>query len=330
MKQPTQISIAISGIAILLYSTILAILPFNLYTANSITFINGTNTNNSISNSNAFNHTKLKVVASFFPIYEFVKSVGRNRVDASVFIPVGSEPHDFDPTIQQIQNANSADMLAYNGAGMEATWINKLSPKFVVDTSNGINLLVANGLDIHAPTDPHIWLDPILAIQQVENIRDGLIKVDPKYAVYYNQNAEKFIGQLKALDASIRSQLSSSNCEKRDFVAFHQAFGYFAKRYGLNQHSIHEGLTPEGEILPQRLVQVVQLAHNLGIHIIYSEDLIDPRSSQAIAQEIPNGKVIVLSPIEGINKQEQQDGIGYRDKMNQDTSSLKVGLQCKK
>ena len=132
MKQPTQISIAISGIAILLYSTILAILPFNLYSANSITFINGTNTNNSISNSNAFNHTKLKVVASFFPIYEFVKSVGRDRVDASVFIPVGSEPHDFDPTIQQIQNANSADMLAYNGAGMEATWINKLSPKFVV------------------------------------------------------------------------------------------------------------------------------------------------------------------------------------------------------
>ncbi|MFL6356292.1 MAG: metal ABC transporter solute-binding protein, Zn/Mn family, partial [Nitrososphaeraceae archaeon] len=65
-------------------------------------------------------------------------------------------------------------------------------------------------------------------------------------------------------------------------------FGYFAKEYGLNQHSVHEGLTPEGEILPQRLMEIVQMAKNLGINIIYSEDLIDPRSSQAIADEIPN------------------------------------------
>jgi zinc transport system substrate-binding protein len=68
----------------------------------------------------------------------------------------------------------------------------------------------------------------------------------------------------------------------------------------LKQHSI-QGLTPEGEILPQRLVEVVQLANRIGINVIYSEDLIDPRSAQAIADEIPNGKVMVLSPIEGIN-----------------------------
>ena len=168
-----------------------------------------------------------------------------------------------------------------------------------------------------------------MAIQQVENIRDGLSKVDPNNAAYYDQNAQNFIGQLKSLDTSIRGNLISSNCAKRDFIAFHNAFSYFAKQYGLNQHSI-EGLTPEGEVLPQRLVQVVQLAKNLGINIIYSEDLVDPRSSQAIADEIPNGKVMALSPIEGINKQEQQQGIGYLQKMYQDLSALKEGLQCKK
>jgi zinc transport system substrate-binding protein len=193
-----------------------------------------------------------------------------------------------------------------------------------------LNLLASNDPEIHAPTDPHIWLDPILAIHQVENIRDGLSKVDPGNAAYYDQNAQKFIGQLKSLNTSIRGNLSSSNCAKKDFIAFHNAFGYFAKEYGLNQHSIHEGLTAEGEILPQRLVQVVQLAKNLGINIIYSEDLIDPRSSQVIADEIPNGKVMVLSPIEGINKQEQQQGIGYLEKMYQDLAALKEGLQCRK
>ena len=140
---------------------------------------------------------------------------------------------------------------------MEKTWISKVNPKFAVDTSKGLNLLATNDDEIHGLSDPHIWLDPILAIHQVENIGDGLSKVDPTDAVYYYQNAQKFIGQLKSLDSSIRGNLSGSNCAKRDFIAFHNAFGYFAKEYGLNQHSI-KGLTPEGEILPQRLGQVVQ------------------------------------------------------------------------
>ena len=308
------------------------LLPSLLLVSNPGIGFSTTNTNSSYATSTAatsnINISKIKVVASFYPIYEFVKKVGGDKVVESVLVPIGTEPHDFDPTIQQIQSIESASILVYNGAGMEATWINKVNPKFAIDTSNGMLLLTGNDRQIHAPTDPHIWLDPILAIQQVENIRNGLSKVDPGNAAYYDQNAQKFIGQLKSLDTSIRGNLSSSNCAKRDFITFHNAFSYFAKEYSLNQHSI-QGLTPEGEVLPQRLVQIVQLAKNLGINIIYSEDLIDPRSSQVIANEIPNGKVMVLSPIEGINKQEQQKGVGYLEKMYENLAALKEGLQCK-
>jgi zinc transport system substrate-binding protein len=313
----------------------LLLLTILLVSDSSIASSTNTNTNTTSNDSSTFAGTskvstpKLKVVASFFPVYEFVRKVGGDKVDVSVLVPLGAEPHDFDPTIQQIQDVESAAILVYNGVGMEAIWINKVNPKLAVDTSKGLNLLASRDPEIHAPADPHIWLDPILAIHQVENIRDGLSKVDPNNSVYYDQNAQKFIGQLKSLDASIKYNLSGSNCVKRDFIAFHNAFSYFAKQYGLNQHSI-KGLTPEGEILPQRLVEVVQLAKHLGINIIYSEDLINPRSSQAIADEIPNGKVMVLSPIEGINKQEQQQGIGYLEKMYQDLSALKEGLRCKK
>jgi zinc transport system substrate-binding protein len=308
-------------------------LLLSLLLVSSLGIGSSTNTNSYATSTAATpntNTSKIKVVASFFPVYEFVKKVGGDKVVASVLVPIGEEPHDFDPTIQQIQSIESSAVLIYNGAGMEATWINKVNPKFAIDTSKGIHLLTGNDLQIHAPIDPHIWLDPVLAIQQIENIRDGLSKVDPVNAAYYDQNAQKFIGQLKSLDTSIRGNLSSSNCAKRDFIAFHNAFSYFAKEYGLNQHSVHEGLTPEGEILPQRLVKVVQLAKNLGINIIYSEDLIDPRSSQTIADEIPNGKVMILSPIEGINKQEQQKGVGYLEKMYENLAALKEGLQCKK
>src|SRR5919198_2337991 len=273
---------------------------------------------------------KIKVVASFFPIYQFVKAVGGDRIDASVLIPIGAEPHDFDPTIQEIQKANSANLLVYNGASMEEPWIHNLTPQNAIDTSKGIKLL-ANPSDpqIKGPNDPHIWLDPVLAIHQVQNIRDGLDKVDPKNTAYYNQNAQNFIEQLNKLDTAFRGNLSSSNCAKRDFIPFHLAFGYFASRYGLTAHPIHEGLTANGEVLPQKLVEVVNIAKNLGLKVIYSEDLIDPRSSQAIAEQIPGAKVVVLSPIEGINATEQKAGIGYLVKMYQDLAALKVGLQCK-
>ena len=314
------------------FSVGLVLITTLLISSSGVTFSTNTNSSKHPASSviSKLITPKLKVVASFFPIYEFVKKVGGDKVDPSVLVPIGAEPHDFDPTIQQIQAVESAAILVYNGAGMEATWISKVNPKFEVDTSKGLNLLANNDPEIHARTDPHIWLNPILAIHQVQNIRDGLDKVDPTNAAYYNQNAQTFIGQLNKLDAAFKGNLSSSNCAKRDFISFHQAFGYFAPRYGLTNHPIHEGLTPNGEVLPQKLIETVNLAKNLGLKVIYSEDLVDPRSAQAIAEEIPGAKVMVLSPDEGIKSQEKQQGIGYLEKMYQDLSALKEGLQCKK
>jgi zinc transport system substrate-binding protein len=96
-----------------------------------------------------------------------------------------------------------------------------------------------------------------------------------------------------------------SDCELKDFIAFHQAFQYFADRYDLTQHTIHEG-APESEILPQQIIKIIQLAKDLNIDTIYSEELADPRLSQTLASEIPNGKVLLLSPIEGISQEEQK------------------------
>jgi zinc transport system substrate-binding protein len=281
--------------------------------------------NNLTMSSTDLNQSRIKVVASFYPVYEFVKNVGGNKVDVSTLIPIGVEPHDFEPTIQQIQNAESADLVVYNGAGLEK-WIDKIDSKFKVDASQGLNFVKDNDSEGAGSYDPHVWLDPVLAKKQVENIRDALIKADPANSVYYQSNADKFIAELNNLDNKIKTELTT--CDKKDFIAFHNAFTYFASRYGLNQHSIL-GITPEGEILPQRLQEIIELAKDLGLNIVYSEDLVDPRSAEVIAQEIPNGKVLILSPIEGINATEQKAGIGYLDKMNEDIDNLKIGLQCR-
>ena len=327
-------------IEIVIVVTVTAILS-SVFAINT-TIIHATNdtaseiNNNTIASINGNKASKVKVVASFYPIYDFVQKIGGDRVEVSSIIPPGVEPHDWEPTIQQRLEAESSDMIVYNGAGFEK-WIEEIDAKFKVDTSEGLELLEGNSeggnhqtsasgnTDLNENADPHIWLDPILAKYQIEKIRDGLIKIDPANTNYYNGTAKKFIAELDSLDAFIRSELS--NCDKTDFIAFHNAFTYFSNRYGLNQHSVY-GVSPEGDILPQRLQEIIKLSRQLNIDTIYAEDLIDPRLANVIATEIPNGKVLILSPIEGIDEEEQKAGRGYIDKMRQNIENLKVGLRC--
>jgi zinc transport system substrate-binding protein len=112
------------------------------------------------------------------------------------------------------------------------------------------------------------------------------------------------MSQLDSLDAEIRSELSV--CEKKEFISFHNAFSYLAHRHNLTQLGIHETISPAGEILPQRIQKVIEIARNKGIDTIYSEDLLDPRLANIIAQEVPNGKVLILSPLEGIDNRNKK------------------------
>ncbi len=263
--------------------------------------------------SNAGNHTR--VVTSFYPLYDFAYHIAGDRAEVSSMVPPGVEPHDWEPTLGDVNRARSADMLVINGAGLES-WVDGIGAKRIVNTSEGIEL---------AGADPHVWLDPVLAREQVESIRAALALVDPENAAYYNENAAAYAAELDSLDSFIRSELAT--CEKSDFIAFHDAFSRFAQRYGLNQHTIH-GISPEGEVLPQRLQQVVELADELGINTVYSEDMVDSRLAQVIADEIPGGRVLTLSPIEGIDREELAAGIGYIEKMKENVGSLKEGLKC--
>jgi len=170
--------------------------------------------------------SRLNIVASFYPIFEFVKQVGGDRVAITSLIPVGVEPHDFEPT-QQIQKTESADAVFYNGLGFESSWLNRINNDNMIDTSVRINITIAGN-----KVDPHIWLDPVLVKNQIKNIEDALIKQDPVNKECYENNANNFSRELDSLDIFSRSTLQT--CDKKDFIAFHDAFSYFANRYGLN------------------------------------------------------------------------------------------------
>jgi zinc transport system substrate-binding protein len=299
----------------------------------------------SILNINAQQNEKIKVVASFYPFYEIAKEISGNNSIVTSVIPFGVEPHDWEISPQQIPEITEADMIVYNGIGFDA-WLGQeeqFRNSLLVDVSKDLKIIdnkqqqqesknseqnVKIEDDEHKTVyDPHIWLDPILVKNISKTISNALIKLDPINTDSYIQNTNNFIQKLDALDSLIKKSLS--NCELKDFIAFHQAFQYFADRYGLTQHTVHESLSPESEILPQQIIKIIQLAKNLNIDTIYSEELADPRLSQILASEIPNGKVLLLSPIEGISQEEQKKNIGYIDKMQINLENLREGLKCK-
>lgn len=286
----------------------------------------------------------IKVTASFYPFYEIAKEIGGNKTIVTSVIPLGAEPHDWEISPQQIPQITEADMIIYNGIGFDS-WLgekDQFSNSMLVDVSKDLDLIKLENneqeesKDSHEEDshndhaygyDPHIWLDPIMVQNISKTISNALIKLDPSNTDYYLQNSENFIQKLNTLDASIKESIS--NCELKDFIAFHQAFRYFADRYGLTQHNVHESISPESEILLQQISKIIQLAKDLNIDTIYSEDLLNPRLAEILASEIPNGKVLLLSPIEGLNQKEKEKNIGYIDKMSMNIENLREGLKCK-
>jgi zinc transport system substrate-binding protein len=185
---------------------------------------------------------KPKVFTSFYPIYDFVNKIGKNMVDASTIVPTGIEPHDFEPTPKQILELQNSDIIFINGAGFER-WIERVQGTNTVDLSTSLSLE-----KIRTTPDPHIWLDPIVVKNISVLILDNLIKIDPDNAEYYKTNQIEFNSKLDKLNSDIVGNLT--DCRLVDFIAFHDTFSYFAKRYGLIQHSI-EGLAPEGNVDPK-------------------------------------------------------------------------------
>jgi zinc transport system substrate-binding protein len=311
----TWISFCFIVLTITLFSSII---PKSIATTNL-----SQNSNNSINESEgqgliSSNNANLKIFASFYPIYDFVKQIGKDRVDVSTIVPASIEPHDFEPTARQIIELQKADVIFINGAGFES-WINKIGNATVVDLSKGIPIE-----NIESAPDPHIWLDPNLVKTYSKAIFEKLISLDHQNTDYYTNNFNEFNSKLELLNSNINMNLT--NCDLNDFIAFHDAFGYFAKRYGLTQHSI-SGSSPEADINPQRIADAIKLAEQLGVNIIFSEDNIEPRLSNTIANEI-GGKVMILSPIEMITQEEQALDKDYFSKMYDNLDNLKIALKC--
>ena len=179
-------------------------------------------------NKNTFG--KLQIYTSIYPIYDFTKKIGGEKITVYNMTKAGAEPHDFEITSKDMANLSKADLFIYNGGGMEH-WVdsvkNALNIKYV-DSSSNINN--QNNLD------PHFWLSPKNAKIQMENIKNGLIEIDSENKNYYESNYNLYASRLDKFDNKIKNSLS--NIKNRNLVLTHPAFGHFCKEYSLTQIAI--------------------------------------------------------------------------------------------
>lgn len=245
---------------------------------------------------------KILVVTSIYPIADFAKIIGGEHIDVKLLVPAGVEAHDWEPTAKDMITMQSAKVFLYNGGGLEP-WLEKVLPdlqeKNVITLETGKNLFVEmideddHGHN-HEGLDPHIWLNPLLAIKQVESIKEVLCEADPKYKDYYEKNAANLIEELRKLHEEYL-QLSQ-NTKGKEFVTMHTAFGYLASEYGWNQIALM-GLDPHSEPTPTQLAQIIKEVEQKGVKYVFVEPQKDPRLMQEVAKQT-NTKVLFLDPLE--------------------------------
>ena len=270
----------------------------------------------------------ITVLATFFPVYEFARNIGGDRINVSLLVPMTLDVHAFEPTPSSVQAVATANVLIYNGAGLEP-WIPGIvaaadnSGLVLVDASANISLLqVPPAFQKENRTiDPHVWLNPVLAKQQVANILEGLINADAVNRAYFTANARAYDAKLDVLHGEFVNLTDSP--ATRYFVTFHEAFAYFAAQYNLTQIPIAGPF--EEDPTPTEVQSVIDAIHAHRLCYVGYESLENPAISQSIASQT-NATLIRLDPIEGLSVTDQALGKTYLVKMQDDFTGFALAL----
>ncbi|MGH2756412.1 MAG: metal ABC transporter substrate-binding protein [Actinomycetota bacterium] len=265
---------------------------------------------------------RIEVVASFYPLAFVAGEVGGNLVDVDNLTPPGAEPHDLELTPGQVRALAEADLVVYLGDGFQHAVEDSIADLKgeVVDGLAGQDDLLEPSEQEETPFDPHIWLDPQRTAAIARLVGDRLAEIDPGNATTYRSNVERLGSRLDDLDTEYRDGLGG--CERNSFVTSHEAFGYLASAYGLEQIGI-SGIDPEAEPSPQRLAEVADFVAENGVTTIFFEVLVSPDIAETLAEEA-GIRTARLDPIEG--PPEEGD---YFTAMKANLEALREGLGCK-
>jgi zinc transport system substrate-binding protein len=268
---------------------------------------------------------KVHVVATFNAMKEFVSAVGGDKVDVSVIIPDGTEPHNFAPKAQDLTSLSAAQLFVMNGLNME-TWAEEAvaaidnDKLIVVTASDGvtpIELTDEEEIAEHGRYDPHVWLSLKEAETEARNIARALAEADPSNADYYNTNCDAFVSQLENLFNEYAEKLSAA--ERKSIVTGHAAFAYLCRDFGLTQESV-EDVFAEGEPSAKQLAELVDYCRANNVTTIFTEELVSPKVSETLASEVGANNEVIYT-ITGT-----ENGGTYLERMDYNLSKILESL----
>lgn len=222
------------------------------------------------------------VLASTTFLADIAQNVAGDRVKVESLLPIGSDPHSYQPTSQDVTKIAESKLLILNGVEyehfIEGLIENAGGERTIVTTSDGITP--------HAAGDPHMWLDPNLVITYAENIREGLTHFDPDGAAEFQSNADVYTVELNELDAWITGQVSQIPDEKRLLVTNHEALGYFAERYGFTVvGTVIESFSSDASPSAQQMAELIDQITASGASAIFLDASDNPILAEQIAAE---------------------------------------------
>ncbi len=276
---------------------------------------------------------KIVVVTTLFPLYDMARNIGGDKVEVSLLLPPGVEPHSFEPKPDDVIKINRADVFIYTGRFMEP-WsediIKGVTNKnlSVVDASQGTKMIraVFHDADESAGSfDPHIWLDFDNARTMAVNISKALQAKDAAGSNYYEQKAAGYMNKLSELDSSFRKTLSA--CKKNEIIyGGHYAFGYLAKRYGL-KYIAAQGISADSEPTANDMATLVKQIRKDKIKYIYYEELTSPKIAETLAKET-DVSLLLLNAAHNVTRDQLSQGVTFFDILQRDLDNLKIGLEC--
>ena len=240
---------------------------------------------------------KPQIYTSFYAISDFVEKIGGDKVDVHNLVPSGTEPHDWEPSSKDMLNLNSADVLFYNGLGMES-WIDKVKGAVNGEKPKYVELSAPFE---HTKNDPHIWLDPKNVITMSQEICDTL----------------------SDLDNDFKTQLS--NVSSKKIVVSHEAYSYLCSAYGLEQTSI-DGISADSEPSPAKMKEIADYIKTNNVKYIFFEELVSPKIAQSLADET-GVQLLALNPFEGLDQEDIDNGADYISVMEENLKNLVTALK---
>jgi zinc transport system substrate-binding protein len=281
---------------------------------------------------------KLKVIATIFPVYDFARNIGSDKIKLTMLLPPGTDAHHYELRPEDVVRVSKTDIFLFTNFEMEQ-WAYKIinaadrnTNMLAIETGKGAVLLPFNDEEEKpeenvSKFDPHIWLDMDNAQKMVDNITETFIQKDPRNSDYYLKNAADYKLKLADMDQRYRTALSA--CKAKTILhAGHWAFAYLAARYHL-QYIAAYNVFADAEPAPQQIFVLIDQIKNEKVSHVYYEDMMNPRLAKTIARETGAG-LLKLSNGHDISKADIKKGETFLSLMEKNLISLQKGLQCPK